>query len=547
MRLTLFATALLACTPAFAQSVGLVIGNEDYAHVSDVSRADRITDIETAMRRSGMQVVVRQDATRDDLFGALGEFGQMAALSDRLLVVLSGRFLNTSTETYYLPVDGQAGPLATLAANALPLSTVMAWLAEAPGKAVLVLASDDNDTDFGTYVSAGFGTLDVPQGVTIVTGPPRRVQDFLRRALAQPGAPFIEMAEDQDLTVTGYAADGLKLLDMAPADPAPEDDRRTDIRDWRTARDTNTVEAYESYLDKHPSGEFSRMAQSRLEALIDTPEARAERDEQALDLSRDARRDIQRDLTLLGYNTRGIDGIFGRGTRAAVASWQRAQNTEPTGYVTADQIARLDAQAERRALELEAEAEQRRQEQMAADIAFWDETGALGDEAGLRAYLNRYPDGEYSEVAKDRLAALEQEKRDEASEFDRRLWDAARSADTVEGYEDYLRRTDQSGAFSQEARARIAVLEDQRRDAPETDRYAREEQALNLSSRTRRIIESRLKGLGLNPGPVDGVFDDDTRRAIRRYQSARNMPATGYLSEAVVVQLLADSVRQIFR
>ena len=39
---------------------------------------------------------------------------------------------------------------------------------------------------------------------------------------------------------------------------------------------------------------------------------------------------------------------------------------------------------------------------------------------------------------------------------------------------------------------------------------------------------------------MDGVFDDDTRRAIRRYQASRaDMDETGYLSEAVVVQLLA--------
>ena len=76
---------------------------------------------------------------------------------------------------------------------------------------------------------------------------------------------------------------------------------------------------------------------------------------------------------------------------------------------------------------------------------------------------------------------------------------------------------------------------------------AREEQALNLSPTTARVIEGRLDALGLNPGRVDGVFDNDTRRAIRRYQQSRNLPETGYLNENVVVQLLADSVRSIFR
>ena len=64
-------------------------------------------------------------------------------------------------------------------------------------------------------------------------------------------------------------------------------------------------------------------------------------------------------MTLLDYNTRGIDGIFGRGTRAAISSWQTANSTDVTGFLNTDQITRLDAQAERRAAELEAEAERR--------------------------------------------------------------------------------------------------------------------------------------------------------------------------------------------
>ena len=73
------------------------------------------------------------------------------------------------------------------------------------------------------------------------------------------------------------------------------------------------------------------------------------------------------------------------------------------------------------------------------------------------------------------------------------------------------------------------------------------EQALNLSPRTRQVIEARLNGLDMKPGKVDGIFDRDTRRAIRRYQASRNLDQTGFLTEAVVVRLLADSVRQIFR
>ena len=117
---------------------------------------------------------------------------------------------------------------------------------------------------------------------------------------------------------------------------------------------------------------------------------------------------------------------------------------------------------------------------------------------------------------------------------------------TIPAYEEYLRRA-RNGAFREDALLRIEELEGERENSAELQAAMQGEQALSLSPRTRQIVEARLNGLDLKPGPVDGVFDDDTRRAIRRYQASRNMDETGYLSEAVVVQLLADTVRQIFR
>ena len=65
---------------------------------------------------------------------------------------------------------------------------------------------------------------------------------------------------------------------------------------------------------------------------------------------------------------------------------------------------------------------------------------------------------------------------------------------------------------------------------------------MGLTDTTRKLVEGRLESLGLKPGPVDGAFDDDTRRAIRRYQEARNLTRTGYLNQQTVVRLLADAV-----
>jgi hypothetical protein len=72
---------------------------------------------------------------------------------------------------------------------------------------------------------------------------------------------------------------------------------------------------------------------------------------------------------------------------------------------------------------------------------------------------------------------------------------------------------------------------------------AREAEArLNMNPVARRLAEARLEQLGLKPGVVDGRFDDNTRRAIRRYQQARRLEVTGYLDQNTVVRLLADSI-----
>ena len=167
---------------------------------------------------------------------------------------------------------------------------------------------------------------------------------------------------------------------------------------------------------------------------------------------------------------------------------------------------------------------------------------AASREAGLRAYLKRYPDGLYSEVAAGRITAIEAAQREVAEARDRAAWDQAEAAGTDAGYRAYLRAFP-DGAFAAAARDRIAALTQTDADAAAQAQAAADEAALGLNDITRTMLESRLDALGLQPGGVDGQFDEETRRAVRRYQTARDLPATGYLNEQTVVRLLADTLR----
>lgn len=60
--------------------------------------------------------------------------------------------------------------------------------------------------------------------------------------------------------------------------------------------------------------------------------------EEVLALNRTDRRELQRRLVLLDYNTRGVDGVFGPGSRRAIEAWQVDNDITPTGYFDEAQV-----------------------------------------------------------------------------------------------------------------------------------------------------------------------------------------------------------------
>jgi len=535
---------LLLAGPS-AADVALLVGNGDYGRAGSVRGAADVLAAEPALRAAGFEVIALRDGRSADLSAALQRFAAAAQGDERVVAVLAGRFAHSATDTWLLPVDAAGSGLGAMG-QALSVSAVLAVLSAAPGQAVLALGGAEAGAALAPFLRDGLGAVTAPQGIAVVTGTPSATAGLARGALAQPGGDVVAaVARDRALRLTGYAPRRLVLVPVGTAAPTPPpaSSAPTVEQDyWRATRDLDTAAAYDSYLRRYPTGAFAAEARARLADLTASPAARAEAVEAALNLSRDARRAIQRDLSLLGHNTRGIDGIFGPGTRAAITGWQQANGIVPaTGFLTSDHIARISAQAELRAAQLEAEAEARRQEQERLDRAFWEETGARGDEAGLRAYLRRFPDGLFADLAAERVAQIDAERAGQAAAQDRAAWDRARDVNTAEAYRGYLQAFPQ-GTFAEQARARIDALAEEPAQSAAEAQAAAAEAALGLNAVTRRLVESRLDALDLRPGPVDGAFDDDTRRAIRRYQTARALPVTGYLDQDTVVRLLADSL-----
>ncbi|GIX12676.1 MAG: hypothetical protein KatS3mg118_0635 [Paracoccaceae bacterium] len=267
---------------------------------------------------------------------------------------------------------------------------------------------------------------------------------------------------------------------------------------------------------------------------------REKRREDRLGLTYRDRTNIQIDLYILGFDPRGIDGIFGPRTRAAIAAWQRAEGLPVTGYLREGQVRRLDRQAEARRRELREESIRALREAEREDNAYWRATGASGREADLRLYLRRYPDGLHAREARERLAEIERARERQARAEERAAWAEAVRADDIPAYRRYLRLYP-DGLFADVARFRIEDLEEEARNQAQNARQREREEALGLNRASRRSVEERLISLGFEAGRADGEFDRATRRAIRAFQRTRGLAVTGFLNEPTLARLVAET------
>jgi len=372
-----------------------------------------------------------------------------------------------------------------------------------------------------------------------------KLTEALRSGFLTADASTASVVEDLDETieVAGYVS---RFSTLAPGRkegvemPSGDADSREEAY-WRIAETQNTIAGYEDFLSRYPKGAYAEMARIKINEMQQGPAepqvSTAEQAEIDLDLNREDRKQIQRDLTILEHDPRGVDGLFGPATRRAISSWQVANRFTKTGYLDRRQLDLLREQAQVRGEQLAEEARRKAEEERQADMRFWSQTGQSGQEADLRIYLRNYPDGIYAEEARRQLDAIERARIEQSQGPERTAWQRAEEIGTEDAYEDYLYRYP-NGLFADTAQERIEAL---RRDAQDRDRLdaaRREEDRLGLNTQAWQLIERRLAQQGLDPGKVDGQPTDKTRKAIRKYQSSAGLPVTGYMDRTTLSRLI---------
>ncbi|NNU78814.1 hypothetical protein HMH01_00050 [Halovulum dunhuangense] len=522
--LTSMLALALGAGPLWAADMALVLTESGALLGAEPAHDARVR----AYRDAGYDITEGFDLDRADLARLLEDFEAELEDADRLVIHLTGRMEQAGGVPVLLPREAEGESSTALLTSGVPLGLFLDFATQSPGQSFLALGR-------AAAPDAPGLTLSVPDGVVVMRGAPDTVSGLVTGAMIGAGLPPTAI----DATAAGVVFEG---------------DLSADLRLGRTGS-TPAAPAPTPSPEPEPA----------------TPEAM----EAALGLSVEQRREIQRNLTALGQNTRGIDGIFGPGTRAAIRAWEEEAGREADGYLTRreiDQLARdADAaraeQAARERADRDAWATaqgtdsveayrryldryprgifaRRAEERIAvleaerADRQDWARAQDADTIAGYRRYLDAHPDGLFVERARERIVALGGDVESPRERADRETWAAAQSQDTIAAYSDYLDRYPR-GMFAERAENRIEALRDASREEERAVERAREEerrQGLNIASIL--LIEARLALLGFNPGTVDGRIDDTARGAIRSFQDRNGLTVSGYLDNDTMQRLV---------
>ena len=347
--------------------VAFVVGNGAYKNVAPLPNPSvDAKAIAATLRNVGFEVVEGSNLTRDKMTERLLDFGKKAQGADVALFFYAGHGIAISGTNYLLPIDADIkSEMDVKLGAAINIDlTLEQTMGDAKVKLVFLDACRDNpfaakiksnSATRSVNVQTGLAEMKSGEGTLIAfaTGPGQTALDgqegsnspFTRALLANLTQPGIEIqqamtkvrAQVNEETNKGQLPwghtnlIGAVYLNGAPAPgavaaatPAAGASKASDVEleFWRSIKDSNKPEELNAYLSNYPNGQFRSLALSRIASLESGPKPDATRNlttgvdpatfkeeadqttEDQIGLDKGQRRDVQRRLTGLGFDTK---------------------------------------------------------------------------------------------------------------------------------------------------------------------------------------------------------------------------------------------------
>ncbi|UPK07643.1 caspase family protein [Bradyrhizobium sp. 170] len=376
--------------------VAFVVGNGAYKNVAPLPNPSvDAKAIAATLRNVGFEVVEGSNLTRDKMTERLLDFGKKAQGADVALFFYAGHGIAISGTNYLLPIDADIkSEMDVKLGAAINIDlTLEQTMGDAKVKLVFLDACRDNPFAAKIKSNAATRSVNVQTGlaemksgegtlIAFATGPGQTALDgqegnnspFTRALLANLTQPGVEIqqamtkvrAQVNEETNKGQLPwghtnlIGTVYLNGAPAPgavaaatPAAGASKASDVEleFWRSIKDSNKPEELNAYLSNYPNGQFRSLALSRIASLesgakdatatrnlstgIDPATFKDEANqttEDQIGLDKGQRRDVQRRLTGLGFDTK-VSGQFDQATRGVITRWQAARGYPKSGYL----------------------------------------------------------------------------------------------------------------------------------------------------------------------------------------------------------------------
>jgi uncharacterized caspase-like protein len=295
---TLAPLRLQAADPG-APRVALVIGNAAYA-VGPLLNPTRDAQAMTALLRDiGFQVVEARDASRSQMQDAIARTQRLLKGQQGVgLMYYAGHGLQLDWRNYMLPVDVQLAQAADVPRQAIDVQAVLDAFRTAGNRMSIVVLDACRDNPFPSAGAAkGLAPLDAPPGTffAYATAPGHVAEDgspelgnglytrYLLQELRRPDARIEDVfkrvrlqvrqasqgrqipwestsLEDDFVFATGQKA-------AAPSSTSRDASFEAEKADWDRIKESSRAEDFYAFLQRHPNGRISEVAQFRLDQL----------------------------------------------------------------------------------------------------------------------------------------------------------------------------------------------------------------------------------------------------------------------------------------
>ncbi len=305
-RRTLIQSALAsALVPAWAQTrqpgaarVALVIGNAAYAVGPLTNPTKDAQAMSGLLRGMGFQVVEARDASRPQMQAAIQQAGELLKGQDGVgLLYYAGHGLQLDWHNYMLPVDAKLSTASDVPVQGVDVQSVLDAFKTAGNRMNILVLDACRDNPFPQAGSGkGLAPLDAPPGTffAYATAPGNVAEDgsaadgnglytkYLLQELQQPQARIEDVFKRVRLRVrqasqgrqipwesTSLEDDFVFATGRRAAAPASSRDADFDAEkaDWDRIKESTRPEDFYAFLQRHPNGRISEVAQFRLDQL----------------------------------------------------------------------------------------------------------------------------------------------------------------------------------------------------------------------------------------------------------------------------------------